>query len=51
MQPAGVVPTLDELEDSVVKSCSREPRAAIDEFSFDGGEKRFGYGIVPALTG
>jgi hypothetical protein len=51
VQPAGVVPTLDVLEDTVSKFGPLWPRTGIDELALDGGEERFGHRVVPALSG
>ena len=40
VQPAGVVPALDVLEDGASKSGSRSPCSRVDELSLNGGEER-----------
>jgi len=50
MQPAGVVPALDVLEDRASKSSSGRPRTRLDEFALDGGKKRLGDRVVPAFA-
>ena len=41
VQPAGVVPTLDVVEDGTVESGSDRPRPGVDELAFDCGEEGF----------
>jgi hypothetical protein len=50
VQPAGVVPALDVVEDGAVESCSGWPGPIVDEFALDGGEEGFGHGVIPALA-
>jgi hypothetical protein len=49
VQPAGVVPALDVLEDSASKSDPCGPRTRVDELAFDSGEKRFGHRVDKRL--
>src|SRR4051794_29079990 len=49
VQPAGVVPAFDPLEDGPVESGAGGPRPGVDEFAFDGREERLGHRVVPTL--
>ncbi len=50
VQPAGVVPAFDVLEDRRMRGGPRRPAAPVDQFCFDGREKRLGDSVVPALS-
>ena len=50
VEAAHVVPALDVIEDGAAKSGPRRPCPSVDELALDGGEKRFGYCVVPALA-
>ena len=51
VQPVRVVPTFDVVEDRVVRGGAGRPGAGVDEFSFQGPEKRLRQGVVPTLAG
>jgi hypothetical protein len=46
---AGVVPTFDVLEYRLAGGGVGRPGLPVQQFGFDGGEERFGDGVVPAL--
>src|SRR5438067_3705224 len=50
MQPAGVVPAFDVVEDSPVQACAGGPGAAVDELALDGGEEALSNGVIPAFS-
>jgi hypothetical protein len=47
---AGVVPTLDPVEDRLVSGGPGGPGAAVEQLGLDGREERLGDGVVPAMT-
>ena len=49
MEPPGVVPPFDVVEDGPVQPGPGRPGLVVDEFSLDGGEEAPGDGVVPAF--
>jgi len=50
MEPAGVVPALDVVEDGPVEPGQGRPGAVIDELAVDSGEEALGDGVVSAFA-
>src|SRR5450755_1205915 len=49
MEPAGVVPALDVIEDGPAEPGPGGPGAVVDEFPLDGGEEALSDGVIPAF--
>jgi len=50
VEPAGVVPALDVVEDGPVQLGPGRPRTVIDELPLDGGEEALRDGFIPAFS-